>query len=581
MTSVSLPESASAPPSRARKRIDGWTAFTFIIAALIALPILVVLAYVFVPSGGIWQHLASTVLPGYVSTSLWLMVGVGVGATVIGVSTAWLVTLCEFPGRRVFEWALLLPLAIPAYVIAYTYTGLFDFAGPVQSALRDLTGWGRADYWFPDVRSLPGAIAMLTLVLYPYVYLLSRAAFLEQSVCVLEVSRTLGCGPWRCFFAVALPLARPAVVAGVTLVLMETLNDFGTVQYFGVNSFTAGIYRTWMGMGEPAAAAQLAAVLTLFIAVLVLLERLSRGRGKVHHTTSKYRQLPRYRLRGLHAAFAFLAAGLPVLFGFIAPAAVLAGWAVETGPRIVDERFFAEMSNSFVLASLAAVLAVVIAMVMAYGLRLRHSPATTYAARIAAMGYGVPGAVIAVGVLIPLAQIDTWINDVTVAQWDVRVGLVLSGSIVAVLFAYMVRFLAVSFNAIEASLGKVTRHMDDAARTLGQKPLGALLRVHLPITKGSLLTAAILVFVDVMKELPATLLLRPFNFDTLAIRAYQLASDERLADAAAPSLAIVLVGIVPVVMLSLAIAKSRPGYEASRQERIAAAVMDKSPLEKA
>ena len=581
MTSRSLTESASAPALRARSRIDGWTAFTFFIAALIALPILVVLAYVFVPSHGIWQHLASTVLPGYVTTSLWLMVGVGLGATVIGVGTAWLVTLCDFPGRRVFEWALLLPLAIPAYVIAYTYTGLLDFAGPLQSSLRDLTGWSHGDYWYPNVRSLPGAIVMLTLVLYPYVYLLSRAAFLEQSVCVLEVSRTLGCGPWRCFFAVALPLARPAVVAGVTLVLMETLNDFGTVQYFGVNSFTAGIYRTWMGMGEPAAAAQIAAVLTLFIALLVLLERLSRGRGKVHHTTSKYRQLPRYRLHGGHAALALLANLLPVLLGFLIPAVVLTVWAVETGPRIIDARFFAEMSNSFVLASLAAVLAVVIAMIMAYGLRLRRSRATTYATRIAAMGYGVPGAVIAVGVLIPLSQLDTWINNVTVAQWDVRVGLVLSGTVVAVLFAYMVRFLAVSFNAIEASLGKVTRNMDDAARTLGQRPLGALLRIHLPITKGSLLTAAILVFVDVMKELPATLLLRPFNFDTLAIRAYQLASDERLADAAAPSLAIVLVGIVPVVMLSLAIAKSRPGYEASRQERIAAAVMDKSVMERA
>ncbi len=580
MTSRIDPASPAATISSAR-RFNGWTAFTFLIAALIALPILVVLAYVFVPSHGIWQHLASTVLPGYITTSLWLMVGVGIGASVIGVGTAWLVTLTEFPGRRFFEWALLLPLAIPAYVIAYTYTGLLDYAGPAQTLLRELTGWSRGDYWSPDVRSLPGAIAMLTLVLYPYVYLLSRAAFLEQSVCVLEVSRTLGCGPWRCFFNVALPLARPAVAAGVTLVLMETLNDFGTVQYFGVSSFTAGIYRTWMGMGEPAAAAQLAAVLTLFIALLVLLERFTRGRGKVHHTTSKYRQLPRYRLGGIHAALGFLAAGLPVLLGFILPALVLSNWAVVTAPRIVDARFFAEAANSFILASLAAVLAVVIAMIMAYGLRLRRSRATTYAARIAAMGYGVPGAVIAVGVLIPLSQIDTWINDFTVAHWNIRVGLVLSGTIVAVLFAYMVRFLAVSFNAIEASLGKVTRHMDDAARTLGQKPMGALLRVHLPITRGSLLTAAILVFVDVMKELPATLLLRPFNFDTLAIRAYQMASDERLADAAAPSLAIVLVGIVPVVMLSLAIAKSRPGYEASREERMAEAALDKQAAERA
>lgn len=552
-----LPRRVSA--LRSVRRFDGWTAFSFIAAALIALPILVVLSYVFVPTKEIWQHLASTVLPRYIGNSLALATGVGTGTLVIGVGTAWLVTLCRFPGRRLFEWALLLPLAIPAYVIAYTYTGLLDAAGPVQSLLRDSFGWSYGQYWFPQIRSLFGAIAMMTLVLYPYVYMLARAAFLEQSVCVLEVSRTLGSGPWRCFFAVALPLARPAIVTGVALVLMETLNDFGTVQFFGVSTFTAGIYRTWLGMGEPAAAAQLAAILTLFVFALVAFERISRGRGRVHHTTSRYRELPRFQLRGLSAVLAFLATFLPILLGFLVPAVVLLGWSADTAAQIVDARYLSYAINSFLLAAAAALIAVIVATAMAYGLRMRPNRAMSAAVRIASMGYAVPGAVIAVGVLIPFAAVDNWLDEWMTARFGISTGLLLSGTIVAVIFAYLVRFLAISLNTVEASLGKVTRHMDDAARTLGMRPLATLLRVHLPITGGSLLTAAILVFVDVMKELPATLLLRPFNFDTLAIRAYQLASDERLADAASPSLAIVLVGIIPVILLSLAIARSRPG----------------------
>ena len=532
-------------------------------SALIALPILVVLSYVFVPTRDIWHHLATTVLPQYIGNSLALAAGVGIGTFTIGVGTAWLVTMCRFPGRRMFEWALLLPMAIPAYVIAYTYTGLLDGGGPVQSALRDAFGLSYGQYWFPQIRSLGGAITMFTLVLYPYVYMLSRAAFLEQSVCVLEVSRTLGSGPWRCFFFVALPLARPAVVTGVALVLMETLNDFGTVQFFGISTFTAGIYRTWIGMGEPAAAAQLAAILTLFVFALVLVERVSRGRGRVHHTTSRYRQLPRFELHGISAFAASLAGFLPILLGFLLPAVVLLNWAIVTGPRVVDARYLSYATNSFLLAATAALVALVVAMVIAYGQRLRHNRVMAAAARIASMGYAVPGAVIAVGVLIPFAVLDNWIDDWMTRHFGISTGLILSGTIVAVVFAYLVRFLAISLNTVEASLSKITRHMDDAARTLGHSPIGTLVRVHLPITWGSLLTAAILVFVDVMKELPATLMLRPFNFDTLAIRAYQLASDERLADAASPSLAIVLVGIIPVVLLSIAIARSRPGAQAT------------------
>ncbi|MDX1485272.1 MAG: iron ABC transporter permease [Alphaproteobacteria bacterium] len=564
MTIASAPRGrpvGTPSPARRRLRFDGWSLLSIVIAGLIAVPVVVVLAHVLVPTGPVWRHLAETLLPTYIASSLWLMIGVGCGTLVIGVGTAWLVTMCRFPGRRIFEWALLLPMAVPAYVIAYTYTGLLEYAGPVQELLRAVTGWNRGEYWFPEIRSLPGAAIMLTLVLYPYVYLLSRAAFLEQSVCVLEVSRTLGRTPTQAFFSVAMPLARPAVATGVALALMETLNDFGTVQYFAVDTFTTGIFRTWYGLGEPAAAAQLAAVLMLFIFALILFERLSRGGGRIHHTTQRYRALPGYLLRGGRSLLAILACLLPVALGFLLPGGALLVWALETAEEMVDATFVSFAVNSFVLATVASALAVAIAVVMAYGLRLRPSAIRTGAARLASMGYAVPGAVIAVGVLIPFAWVDGVINDWTRAVWGVEPGLILSGTICAVTFAYVVRFLAVSFNTVESSFGKITPHMDDAARSLGKRPIQILARIHLPIMGSSLLTAGLLVFVDVMKELPATLILRPFNFDTLAIRTYQLASDERLADASSAALAIVLVGIIPVMLLSLAIARSRPGTQ--------------------
>ncbi|MFQ5696045.1 MAG: ABC transporter permease [Terriglobia bacterium] len=543
-----------------RLRLDGWSLFTLAVAALVSVPVLVVLSYVFVPAGDTWRHLADTVLTRYIANSIWLIIGVGAGTLVIGVGGAWLVTMCRFPGRPIFESALLLPMAVPAYVIAYTYTGLFEFAGPVQGFLREFFGWSRGDYWFPEIRSLGEAIAMMTLVLYPYVYLLSRAAFLEQSVCVLEVSRTLGCNSWRCFSSVALPLARPAIATGVALALMETLNDFGTVQYFAVDTFTTGIFRTWFGMGEPAAAAQLAAWLMLFVFAVVLLERLSRGKGRFHHTTARYRELPRFRLSGSKALLAFSACFLPVFLGFLLPGGALIKWSVETADEMIDERFFSYAFNSFSLAAITALLAVAIAVLIAYGVRLRRNAVLAAGARIASMGYAVPGAVIAVGVLLPLAYFDTILNQWLRASFNISPGLVFSGTIVAVTFAYLVRFLAVSLNTVEASFNKVAASIDDAARALGRGPGSTLLRVHLPMIRGSLLTAGILVFVDVMKELPATLMLRPFNFDTLAIRTYQLASDERLLDSSSAALAIVLVGIIPVIVLSLAIARSRPGH---------------------
>jgi iron(III) transport system permease protein len=554
-----LPVPSRRPP---RLRLDPWGAGGIVVALVLAIPVLVVFAHVIQPAGPTWEHLKQTVLADYVSNSLLLAIGVGAGTLLIGVSTAWLTAMCEFPGRRLFEWALLLPLAVPAYIIAYTYTGMLDFAGPVQTSLRELFGWGYGDYWFPQVRSLGGAILMLSLVLYPYVYLLARAAFLEQSVCVLEVSRTLGCGPWCSFFTVALPLARPAVVAGVSLALMETLADYGTVQYFGLSTFTTGIFRTWFGLGDPASAAQLSAMLLSFVFVLVVLERWSRRRARYHHTTGKYSRLPRYRLTGGRAGLALLVCALPLTLGFLLPAGQLSAWMVVTVNRTIDATFMTLVWNSLMLASLAALFALLLALLLGYGKRLRPSWPMLIAVRVAGMGYAVPGTVIAVGVVLPFAWLDNRIDAWMSAQLGISTGLLLSGTLFALIFAYLVRFLSVSLQTVEAGLGKIRGSMDDAARSLGYRPMEVLGRIHVPIMRGSLLTAVLLVFVDVLKELPATLILRPFNFNTLAVRAFELASDERLADSASAALTIVAAGIVPVILLSRSIARSRPGHDA-------------------
>jgi len=534
-----------------------WTALVIAIAFLISAPVLGILGKIFVDAGEVWQHLAQTVLWRYITNSLWLMIGVGCGVLVIGVGTAWLVTMCRFPGSRLFEWALLLPLAAPAYVLAYTYTDFLEFSGPVQTALRNLFGWGYGEYWFPNLRSLWGAIAMLTLVLYPYVYLLARVAFLEQSVCTLEASRSLGCNPWRSFATVALPLARPAIMAGLSLALMETLNDFGTVQYFGVETFTTGIYRTWFGLGQPVAAAQLAAFLLLFVLWLILLERWSRRRARYYRSVASHRQLPSYQLKGIRAVGAWLACFVPLALGFLLPAVVLLEMTLENASITLDHRFWGFARNSFILAVITAMLGVAIALIMAYGLRLRSNILMRFAAHLASRGYAIPGSVIAVGILIPIGQLDNTIDAGMRTAFGISTGLLLSGTIIALVYAYLVRFLAVSFSTVEASLSKIKPSLDDAARSLGYSPTHTLVKVHTPMMWGGLLTAGMLVFVDVMKELPATMIVRPFNFDTLAVRVYNLASDERLAEASGSALAIVVVGIIPVILLSWRIARSR------------------------
>ena len=531
-------------------RLSPLGVLAILIACVLALPVLVVLSNVFTPTYGTWRHLASTVLPEYISNSLLLMAGVAFGVIVGGVSTAWLTVMCRFPGRRVFEWALLLPLAVPAYVMAYAYTDFLQFAGPLQSWLREATGWGPREYWFPDVRSLGGAVVMLSLVLYPYVYLLARSAFLEQSDSMLEVARVCGYGAWGTFLRVALPLARPGIVAGTALALMETLADFGTVAYFGVQTFTTGIFRAWFSLGDPVAAAQLSAVLLAFVFLVLYVERVTRARASFHNTSHRKRLRNVYHLSGMRAAVAVLFCVTPLVLGFLLPGALLVKLALGAGDAQFGPRYFELTRNTVMLAALTAALAVALALLVAYAARSARGAAVRVATRIAGMGYAVPGAVIAIGVLIPVTRLDhtlaAWIKMFT----GVSPGLLLTGSIAALIYAYLVRFFAVALQAVEAGLTKITPSMDSAARSLGLGPGATLARVHAPLLWRSALSAALLVLVDVMKELPATFVMRPFNFDTLAVQAYNLASDERLAEAATPALTIVVVGLIPLIVLS-------------------------------
>lgn len=519
-------------------------------AALIVLPLLTVVASVLGPASGTWAHLARTLLGTYVLNTALLVACVGAGVLSIGVLSAWLVTAYRFPAQRLLEWALVLPLAMPAYVMAYAYTDWLQFTGPVQSALRAATGWQAREYWFPEIRSLAGAAAMLSFALYPYVYLLARTAFLDVSRSALEAGRLAGYSAWGSFWRVALPIARPAIAAGAALALMETLADFGTVSYFALEVFTTGIFKAWLSMGDSVAAGQLSVCLLAFVFVVLALERASRGRAAYASTLSK--RPPPQRLSGAAAALAFVACGLPVLLGFLLPAGLLIHLAWSDPEARWTARLPVLVGNSFMLAGIAAAVGVALATGMAYAARLsrgRLAKIVAWANRAATLGYAIPGAVIAIGVLVPLGRLDNWIAGGIEAWFGVKPGLLLTGTIVALVYAYLVRFLAVALQSVESGLAKITPRMDDAARSLGASPAGTLVRVHAPLLASSLAAAALLLFVDVMKELPATFALRPFNFDTLAIEAYNLAKDERLAEAAIPSLVIVAIGLVPVLVV--------------------------------
>lgn len=562
MTEVTF--SPNEAPQGSARRGHGrlaWTLFAAVLALLIAAPLLAVLANLGRPTQGVFAHLAATVLPEMLLNTVLLLFGVGLGSALIGVGCAWAVTMIEFPGRRLLSWLLFLPLAIPGYVSAFVYGELMQFAGPVQTALRQAFGWSRGDYWFPDVMTLGGVTALLTLAFYPYVYMLARAAFQDQSVCVLEVGRTLGIRPWGRFWRIALPLARPMIAGGIALVLMETLAEFGAVSYFGVPTFTTAIYRTWFGMGNPVAAAQLAGMLMLFVLGAVMLERISRQAKRFHHTSARTRPLKLHRPTPLLAVLTLLLCALPVLLGFLLPAGRLLYLAITEGDSLGSARLLGFALNSFMLSGLAALLLVSLGLLLAYAQRLAPGRLLSWLGQFATMGYAVPGSVIAIGILLPLASLDHTLNTWMQRLFGHAPGLLLSGTLLALLYAYVVRFMAVTHSTMDGGLHRIRPSLDQAARVLGESPFGVVRRVHAPLLRGSLFTAALLAFVDVLKELPATLIVRPFDFDTLAVRVYQLSSDERLSEASTGALIIVAAGLLPVLWLNAALAGSRPGQE--------------------
>lgn len=520
-----------------------------VLAAMCLLPMIAVALAAVTGGSDTLQHLANTVLGRYTATTALLVLMVSIGTLLLGTGAAWLVTMAEFPGRRVLEIALVIPLAFPAYVLAYAYTHLLDHPGIVQSTLRDVTGWGPRDYWFPEIRSLSGAAVMLILVLYPYVYLLARAAFLQQSATSFLAARALGKSPWQAFLRVSIPMARPAIASGVLLAVMETIADFGTVAYFGVQTFATGIYTSWFSLGDRAGAAQLASGILAVALVLAVLERSSRGRAKYHDSSKHQEPMAAIELGGWAKWGATALCAIPVLLGWIVPGTALLIMGFGGEQDLLSPRYLGFIWNSVTLATIAAVVTLIAAVTLGYLQRLDDGPVSRLSSSIARLGYAVPGGVIAVGLMVPFANFDNALDAWMRATFDVSTGLLITGSIWLLVAAYMIRFLAAALGAYEGGQVAVNANMDMASRALGQTAFGTLRRVHLPILRPSLLTALLIVFVDVMKELPATLILRPFNYDTLAVQAYRLASDERLEGAAVPSLVIVAIGLLPVILI--------------------------------
>ncbi|WP_224407982.1 iron ABC transporter permease [Afifella sp. IM 167] len=521
----------------------------WLVTALVLVPLVAVLVIAMGSSQGVWPHLVSTVLPHAVRTTLLLMAGVAILSSTMGVVAAWFVTNFTFPGRRFLEVALVLPFAMPLYIAAFTYIEFFDFTGPLQTAIRAAGGYTSVrEYWSPEVRNLPGAIVIMSSVLYPYVYMTTRLLFLMQSVTALQVAQTLGCSRFSAFFRVAVPLARPAIAIGITLCLMETLNDIGAVDFLGIRTLTFSVYDTWLNRGSLAGAAQIATVMVGFVVVLIAAERAARGRQR-YHVGRAERGRFRITLKGWRAAGAAFLCSMPPLLGIGIPGYVLLDFASRRLAKFAHPELLAAATHSVTVAAATGIVTVVAGLVLAYCARLAASRFQHAALKVALIGYAVPGTVLALGILVPLARLDNSVDAFMRATFDVSTGLLITGSAAAIVYACSVRFLGVAQGTIEAGLSKVTSHLDMAARTLGRTAQQTLFDVHVPLMKKALGAAFLLVFVDSLKELSATLLLRPFNYDTLATLVYSRASRAAYGDAAIPALLIVLVGLVPVVML--------------------------------
>jgi iron(III) transport system permease protein len=545
--SVSIPASLPAARARGVRRWPG-----FVLALLLCLPalvpLLVILTAATSPEAEMWAHLVRYVLPEVVTNTIKLVIGVALLGGVIGTALAWLTAMCEFPGRKFFDWALLLPLAIPAYVLAFVAVGFLDYAGPLQSWLREVFGSSR---WFPPIRSTGGVIVVLSLALYPYVYLLARSAFLTQGRRALEAAQTLGYSRTKAAWRVALPMARPWIFAGVALVCMETLADFGAVSVFNYNTFTTAIYRAWSGMFSLHTALELAAILMVFVLLVLVLERRSRAGAHFASSREVSRESPRLELHGPARWAASAAAVIVFALAFVLPVLQLLWWTLGHAAGDFDSRYWGFMGRSLLLASSAALVIVAVSLTLAYLLRRDHSRLLSGVVRVATMGYAVPGTVLAVGIIVPLALFSNALQDVLHAMLGPAApGVLLHTTVFAVLLAYLARFLAVGFNPVESGLQRITRNIDEAAINLGVTGVDLVRRVHIPLLRTSLTTAAVLVFVDVMKEMPITLITRPFGWDTLAVRVFEMTANGEWERAALPAIAIVAVGLLPVALLT-------------------------------
>ena len=529
----------------------GWSVTSYTLAFLIVMPLIALIGQSLMPDESVFPHLFNTVLPTYINNSLWLMFWVVIGSLFIATPAAWLVAKCHFPGRRLFQWALLLPLAMPAYVVAYVYTDLLDYAGPVQRGLRHFFAWQTPqDYYFPEVRSLGGAAIMLALVLFPYIYLLARTAFMEQSASLTQATRVMGCGPWKSFWRLSLPMARPALAVGAALVAMETAADFATVSYFAVPTLTTAVYDTWFEYGSLTAAAKLSTIMLLVIFAMVGFERFARRKQKLFQKQSTPGELDTYSLTGVKAYLATGYCTLLLTLAFLLPFVILLQYAYGYFAESWNEEFFEYSFNSLWIAMVASVVCVAIGILLMFIRRISPRRADILPSRLASTGYALPGTVLAIGILVPFTIIDFAIDDIAVYFGVQGPGLILTGSSFIIICAFCIRFAAIAIGSIENSYKRISPSLDMAGITMGLKPTGLLRLVHIPLLRKGIYAGLLLVFIECMKELPAALLLRPIGFENLATYVYQFVSDEQLEHGALAAIVIVLVGLIPLIYLN-------------------------------
>ncbi|MDV7105227.1 iron ABC transporter permease [Vibrio sp. TH_r3] len=533
-----------------------WKTSSGSFALLLVLPILAIFYLALGDSGDLFEHLLSTVMPTYIYNTVVLVIGVLILSLLFGVPSAWLMAMCRVPGEKILQWMLVLPLAMPGYIAGYIFTDWFDFAGPIQVLIRDLTGWSGGEYWFPDMRTLGGATVVLALVFYPYVYLMARAAFMEQNASLLQSARLLRCSPFQSFRRISLPLARPSIAVGLSLVAMETIGDFGTVSYFAVNTLTTAVYDTWLGYSNLNAAAKISAIMLLVVILLLSTERYSRRKQKLFQSSFNSHEDMKYPLAGWKKYAALIWCWGLVSVAFILPLGQLLIYAYKYFSQSWTEEFRQYALNSLQVSISAALIAILVALTVNFHHRLQSNRLSISFLRLASLGYAVPGTVLAIGVMAPVLTMDHWINDLAkMMDWG-RPGLLLSGSMFAMIFAMVVRFSAVAIGSIESSLNKISPSMDMASRTMGCNPNQMLKRVHFPLVRRGILVAGLLVFIESMKELNAALLLRPFNFETLATYVYNFVSDEHLELGALPAILLILVGLIPLIVINRSLEQS-------------------------